>query len=144
MCVCRFTECLVKISGMPYGCQQSLPLFFFLQLSYKLCISLIFTECSVQCVLVLFFFIFHRYCVFYIHEEFCRLLNVLKNSMVADENCLCECEFCSQGFCKCVFKTDMDLYWFMRHVCSLLFSISLQGLFIAFVSLKILVILNFP
>ena len=38
-----------------------------------------------------------RYCVCYIHEEFCRLLNVLMNSTVVDENCSCECEFCSQG-----------------------------------------------
>ena len=57
-----------------------------------------------------------RYCVCYIHEEFNRLLQVLKkNSIVSHENCNCTCHFCASGNCHCVFTSDMDLYWFMRH-----------------------------
>ena len=45
------------------------------------------------------------------------MLQVLKkDSMVAHENCKCTCTFCALGGCKCVFETDMDMYWFMRHV----------------------------
>ena len=58
-----------------------------------------------------------RYCVCYIHEEVFRLLNVLqKESMLAHENCQCNCDFCAEGFCKCIFNDDMDFYWYMRHL----------------------------
>ena len=58
-----------------------------------------------------------RFCVCYIHEEFKRLLHVLKkDSMVAHENCTCTCGFCADGNCKVVFESDMDLYWCMRHL----------------------------
>ena len=58
-----------------------------------------------------------RYCVCYVHEEMLRLLTVLKKeSMVAHENCDCQCEFCADGFCNQVFTDDMDFYWFMRHM----------------------------
>ena len=53
----------------------------------------------------------------YIHEEFKRLLHVLKkDSMVAHESCTCTCGFCADGNCKVVFESDMDLYWCMRHL----------------------------
>ena len=78
--------------------------FFHFQLSIVLTVI-----CPSLCVL--------RYCVCYIHEEFNRMLQVLKkDSMVAHENCKCTCTFCALGGCKCVFETDMDMYWFMRHV----------------------------
>ena len=57
------------------------------------------------------------YCVCYIHEEFNWLLRVLKNdSIVAHENCDCTSPFCASGNCRCVFTSDMDLYWFIRHL----------------------------
>ena len=53
----------------------------------------------------------------YIHEEVLRLLTVLKKeSMISHENCDCTCEFCAEGFCRCVFNDDMDFYWYMRHL----------------------------
>ena len=58
-----------------------------------------------------------RFCVCCIHEEFKRLLHVLKkDSMVAHESCTCTCGFCADGNCKVVFESDMDLYWCMRHL----------------------------
>ena len=58
-----------------------------------------------------------RYCVCYIHEEFNRLLQVLKkDSVVSHENCDCTCPFCIAGNCRCVLTSDLDLYWFMRHM----------------------------
>ena len=85
---------------IPYTCT----VFFHFQLSIVLTVI-----CPSLCVL--------RYCVCYIHEEFNRMLQVLKkDSMVAHENCKCTCTFCALGGCKCVFETDMDMYWFMRHV----------------------------
>ena len=58
-----------------------------------------------------------KYCVCYIHEEFNRLLQVLKkDSVVSHENCDCTCPFCVAGNCRCVFTSDMDLYWFTRHM----------------------------
>ena len=63
------------------------------------------------------YFSFSRYCVCYIHEEFNRLLHVLKkDSLVAHENCDCACAFCAGGSCNQVFDSDMDLYWCMRHM----------------------------
>ena len=53
----------------------------------------------------------------YIHEEFNRLLHVLrKDSLLAHENCDCDCAFCYDGNCKQVFDSEMDLYWCMRHM----------------------------
>jgi hypothetical protein len=58
-----------------------------------------------------------RYCVCYIHEEFNRLLIVLKKDcLVTHENCDCDCAFCANGNCAEVIDGDMDLYWFMRHI----------------------------
>ena len=58
-----------------------------------------------------------KYCVCYIHEEFNRLLQVLKkDSVVSHENCDCTCPFYVAGNCRCVFTSDMDLYWFTRHM----------------------------
>ena len=52
-----------------------------------------------------------------IHEEFNRLLQVLKkDSVVSHKNCDCTCPFCVAGNCRCVFTSDMDLYWFTRHM----------------------------
>ena len=36
--------------------------------------------------------------------------------MLAHENCQCNCDFCAEGFCKCIFNDDMDFYWYMRHL----------------------------
>ena len=90
-----------------------------------------------------------RYCVCYIHEEFCGLLNVLMNSTVVDENCSWECEFCSQGLDlqvrlrKSIYTGLCDIFFVSLVIYIQIPSeiFSLQGLFIAFVSLKILVIL---
>ena len=58
-----------------------------------------------------------KYCVCYIHEQFNRLLQVLKkDSVVSHDNCDCTCPFCVAGNCRCVFTSDMDLYWFTRHM----------------------------
>lgn len=58
-----------------------------------------------------------RYCVCYIHEEYSRLLQVLKkDSLLCHADCDCECDFCSDGKCAAALETDMDLYWFMRHM----------------------------
>ena len=66
---------------------------------------------------IVFLAFLSRYCVCYIHEEFNRLLQVLKkDSIVSHENCDCICPFCIAGNCRCVFTSDMDLYWFMRHM----------------------------
>ena len=63
------------------------------------------------------FISFVRYCVCYIHEEFNCLLYVLrKDSLLAHENCDCDCAFCYDGNCKQVFDSEMDLYWCMRHM----------------------------
>ena len=66
-----------------------------------------------------FLLVFFRYCDCYIHEEFnsYRLLQVLKkDSVVSHKNCDCTCPFCIAGNRRCVFSSDMYLYWFMRHV----------------------------
>ena len=39
-----------------------------------------------------------------------------KVSMIAHENCDCTCQFCAEGFCRCVFNDEMDFYWYMRHL----------------------------
>jgi hypothetical protein len=55
--------------------------------------------------------------VCYIHEEFFRLLQVLKkDSLIAHENCNCNCEFCRDGKCAEILSKEMDLYWFMHHL----------------------------
>ena len=78
-----------------------------------------------------------------------RAFECLMNSTVVDENCSCECEFCSQGLDlqvrlrKSIYTGLCDIFFVSLVIYIQIPSeiFSLQGLFIAFVSLKILVIL---
>ena len=72
---------------------------------------------STSCILPIVPCFSLKYCVCYIHEQFNRLLQVLKkDSVVSHDNCDCTCPFCVAGNCRCVFTSDMDLYWFTRHM----------------------------